>query len=61
MKKKPTNMYHCTLCEGTSPAKNRVLLNRFFLFLKIYIINLRYDKTNKTKNLLTAASKQAMR
>lgn len=54
-------MYHCTLCEGTSPAKNRVLLNRFFLFLKIYIINLRYDKTNKTKNLLTAASKQAMR
>lgn len=41
-------MYHCTLCEGTSPAKKRVLLNSFF-FLNIYYIILRYDLNKKIK------------
>lgn len=59
-RKKNTNMYHCTLCEGTSPAKKRVLLNRFF-FLKYILYKPKVRFKIKTKeNLLTAASKLAM-
>lgn len=44
------NMYHCTLCEGTSPTKKRVLLNSFF-FLKYILYNpkVRFKQKNENK------------